>query len=100
MREDDELAAIWAEFREATLARVAVLEAAAAAAAAGMLDDGARAAARAEAHTLAGTAAIFGRAEVTRLAHVLERSFDAPGAVDAAEGARLLEAARALRREV
>jgi len=100
MREDEELAAIWAEFRDATLARVTLLEAAAAAAAAGMLDDDTRAAARAEAHTLAGTAAIFGRAEITRLARELERSFDAPGAVGTAEGARILEAARALRREV
>ena len=100
MREDEELAAIWAEFREATLARVAVLEAAAAAAAAGMLDNDARAAARAEAHTLAGTAAIFGRAEIARLARELERSFDVPGAVGSVEGARVLEAARALRREV
>ena len=100
MREDEERAAIWAEFREATLARVAALEAAAAAAAAGRLDDEGRAAARAEAHTLAGTAAIFGRAEISRLARELERALDASGPMDSADGARLLEAARALRREV
>jgi len=80
------LAEIWAEHRAGTLARVAVLERAAAALEEGALDDAMRVEARREAHTLVGSAAIFGFDAAAAIARVLELRYEVmPASRDAAE---------------
>ena len=95
MSEGDELEAIWEGDRALTLARVEVLFRAAAALERGTLTPDARRAARDEAHTLAGTAAIFGRAEVSRLAKECQRWLEAePPVTDASRFRDLVLALR------
>lgn len=98
MRERDdggELAQIWAEHRPLTVERVTVLDRAATAAAAGILTDQLRDAARREAHTLAGSVAIFGFLNASRIAHDLEQRYGAvPPPADAADLAALAAALR------
>jgi len=80
------LAEIWEEHRPGTLARVAVLERAAAALEGGALDETLRIEARREAHTLVGSAAIFGFADAAAIARVLELRYDVmPAPRDAGE---------------
>lgn len=80
------LAEIWAEHRSGTLDRVTVLERAAAALAAGGLDDALRDQAHREAHTLVGSAAIFGFTDAAAIARVLELRYDVmPPSRDAGE---------------
>jgi HPt (histidine-containing phosphotransfer) domain-containing protein len=81
------LAAMWADARPRLLARVSVLESAAA----GALSPADRACAAQEAHTLAGTLGSFGRADGAAAARSAER------AIEAADGAALAVAAPELR---
>jgi HPt (histidine-containing phosphotransfer) domain-containing protein len=84
MGEREELDAIWHEHAADLADRVARLRSAAAAAASGPIDDDLRAIAVAEAHTLAGTAALFGRSEAARLAREVEVALrDQPPGLDA-----------------
>jgi len=90
------LAAIWAEHRAGTLGRVVVLERAAAALEGGALDDALRIEARREAHTLVGSAAIFGFTDAAAIARVLELRYDVmPAPRDAGELAHLAAELRA-----
>ncbi len=97
-RELAELDAIWAEHRETTLARVASLEEALRALSLGRLDDATRLAARREAHTLAGSVALFGFALAARLASELEDALAVTP--DDAHVAPLVVAVESLRREL
>ncbi|GAC1702751.1 MAG: hypothetical protein NVS9B6_19300 [Candidatus Limnocylindrales bacterium] len=96
--EDDAaaLAAIWAEHRTGTLDRVTVLDRAAAALEEGGLDDALRLDARREAHTLLGSAAIFGLDDAATIARVLELRYETmPPSRDAGELRHLAVALRA-----
>ena len=81
--DEEELDAIWAEYRQQTAERLEVIRRVALSAAAGSLDDELRQAGIAEAHTLAGAASIFGFPEGTRLAREIERRLRDPAATDA-----------------
>ena len=84
------LAEIWAEHRATTLERVAVLDRASAALGAGTLDDPLRTEACREAHTLVGSAAMFGFHAAADIARVLEGRYDAgPASGEAPELSRL-----------
>ncbi len=96
--EHEDLVTIWEAHRETTLTRVIALEEAVRAAAEGRLDDDTRRTARREAHTLAGSVALFGFVEASRLAGELEDAF--AFAPDAADCARLADVLAALKREV
>lgn len=93
------MAAIWAEFQEATLRRVDAIDRAVAALSHGTLRDVDRHEARTEAHTLAGSTAIFDLRRASALAGELELAFGdevtGPG-----DPARLEQLARSLRREL
>lgn len=90
--EERELDAIWAEHRADTAARLATLRRAAAAAVAGDLSDDLRRTGIAEAHALAGAAALFGFADGARLARELERCLtDGPLLREAAGIASLVD---------
>lgn len=95
--EHDDLVEIWRTDRARTLARVDALDRAAVALARGELDAELRRLARVEAHTLAGTAAIFGLADASRLARECERLLDDAVPLAAADAARLRSLARDLR---
>jgi PleD family two-component response regulator len=71
----EQLAAIWARFREATLARVAELDDAVIALLENRLTDDARASAARESHKLAGSAGTFGFPGASVIARDLERLF-------------------------
>lgn len=75
------LAAIWQRFREPTLARLDVLEAAALALMDGTLTSEQRAAAQREAHKLAGAAGSFGFPRSSQLARQLEERLSLDGLV-------------------
>ena len=77
------LAAIWLRFREPTLARLDVLEAAALALMDGTLTAEQRAAAQREAHKLAGAAGSFGFPRSSQLARQLEERLSLDGLVPA-----------------
>ena len=77
------LAAIWQRFREPTLARLDVLEAAALALMEGTLSTEQRAAAQREAHKLAGAAGSFGFPRSSQLARQLEERLSLEGLVPA-----------------
>lgn len=84
------LAEIWAEHRATTFDRVTVLDRAAAALQEGDLDDGLRLQARREAHTLVGSAAMFGFDDAAAIARTLEDHYGGrPTLVDAGELVRL-----------
>lgn len=100
MADEDELDAIWAEHRPLTVERLDVISGAARAAAAGSLGARARQAAGAEAHTIAGAAAIFGFTEGARLAREIERTLKAEHALSEADGERLVALSEALRSEL
>ncbi len=90
-----ELAAIWAEHRSETVARLRALEAAAIAILEGTLTDELRLAARREAHTLAGSVGFFGFDEGSALARDLETRLDvSPPPADAPAIAELVEGLR------
>ena len=93
------MAAIWAEFQEATLRRVDAIDRAIATLKEGTLVDEDRATARAEAHTLAGSAALFDLDRASSLAGQIEYAFgnEAPGQDDVL---RLEGLAGSLRREL
>ena len=93
------MAAIWSEFQESTLRRVDVIDRAIAALKEGTLVDDIRAEARAESHTLAGSAALFDLDRASSLAGELEYAFgnDGTGRDDVP---RLEGLAGALRREL
>ncbi len=87
--EETELEAIWLEFRPRTLARIAVIREAAR----GSLGQAAAASrrreARREAHTPAGSAAIFGMREGARIAREMEALLDVPGPLTAEDLSRI-----------
>jgi HPt (histidine-containing phosphotransfer) domain-containing protein len=91
---DDALRALWDRTLPRVLARVAVLDEAAAALAGGRLDDHLCDRARTEAHRLAGTLGTMGLPDASPVAKRLERLLEAgPGPNDAAplqDGARIL----------
>ncbi|MEP7003077.1 MAG: response regulator [Chloroflexota bacterium] len=90
-----ELAAIWAEHRSGTVARLRALEAAAIAILEGTLTEELRLAARREAHTLAGSVGFFGFDEGSALARDLETRLDVgPPPADAPAIAELVEGLR------
>lgn len=91
------MAAIWAEFKGATLRRVDAIDRAVAALREGTLADGERREARAEAHALAGSAALFDQDRASSLAGELEHAF---GTEDIGPGdvTRLEHVAGSLRR--
>lgn len=92
---DVDLAAIWNDHRAGTFDRLTVLERAAIAVLEGTLDPELCAAARREAHTLAGSVSFFGFTEGTALARDLEARFEAiPEQSEAAALAELIEALR------
>ena len=95
---DVDLAAIWDEHRAGTFDRLTVLEQAAIAVLEGTLDPELCAAARREAHTLAGSVSFFGFTEGTALARDLEKRFD--GVPDQSEAPALAELVEALRRSI
>ena len=80
MDEEAELDAIWAEHRQDTARRLAILRGLAASAAAGPLTEEQRQTGIAEAHSLAGAASLFGFEAGARLAREIERSLRDPGA--------------------
>lgn len=89
MSEESELGAIWLEFREQTLARVDLIRADARDSLGQPADGVRRSAARREAHTLAGSAAIFGMTEGARIARELEAVLDAPRTLTAEDLSRI-----------
>ncbi|MEO5509567.1 MAG: Hpt domain-containing protein, partial [Longimicrobiales bacterium] len=88
------IAAIWTKHRPLMFERVATIEAALAAHEAGSLTSDARAAARRDAHKLAGSLGTFGLQQGTTLARQLELAFAAD---EYLEYASLEAAARGLR---
>ncbi len=95
---DVDLAAIWNEHRAGTFDRLTVLEQAAIAALEGTLTPELCAAARREAHTLAGSVSFFGFTEGTALARDLETRFDV--VPDQSAAPALAELVEALRRSI
>lgn len=93
------LAAVWARFRDATLARVETLEDTALALLEGSFDEDARAVAEREAHKLAGSAGTFGFPNASRIARDLERRFSTPGLLQG-DAVSLSESIVALRKEL
>jgi HPt (histidine-containing phosphotransfer) domain-containing protein len=92
---DDALRALWDRTLPRILGRVAVLDEAAAALAAGRLDDDLRDRARTEAHRLAGTLGTMGLPDASPVAKRLERLLEGgPGPDDASS---LVDGARTLR---
>ncbi|MBI3521860.1 MAG: Hpt domain-containing protein [Chloroflexi bacterium] len=95
------MAVIWAEHWAETLARVDVIRKLALAVAAGSMADDTlspqRAQARFEAHALAGSCAIFGRHEGSRIALEIEARLDEPGPLSGEDGERLVTLVDALR---
>lgn len=93
---DDALRALWDRTLPRVLARIAVLDDAAAALGAGGLDDELRDRARTEAHRLAGTLGTMGLPDASPLAKTLERLLETPPEREAAvvlgDGARALRA--------
>ena len=86
---ESELEAIWLEFRPQTLARIDLIREAARTSLGRAADATRRRAARMEAHTLAGSAAIFGLSEGARIARKLEALLDAPGPLTAEDLSRI-----------
>jgi HPt (histidine-containing phosphotransfer) domain-containing protein len=84
--EESELEAIWLEYRPETLARI---EAIREAARRSVADPSRRPVARREAHTLAGSAAIFGMSEGARIAREMEALLEGPGPLSAEDLARI-----------
>lgn len=93
------LAAVWARFRDATLARVETLEEAALALLEGRFTEEGRAVAEREAHKLAGSAGTFGFPGASRIARDLERRFSTHDLVQA-DAVTLAESIVTLRREL
>jgi HPt (histidine-containing phosphotransfer) domain-containing protein len=93
------LAQLWAEQRETALERVGVLEDAAAALAAGTLDDELREAARSAAHKLHGSAGTYGFHRASELAGELEDTL-AAGPVDGKRARQIAGVVLALRTEL
>ena len=93
------LAELWAEQRDTALERVAVLEDAAAALAAGTLDDQLREAARSAAHKLHGSAGTYGFHRASELAGELEDAL-AAGPVDGERTQQIAGIVLALRTEL
>ena len=90
---DDEIAALWTAARPRILARVAVLESAAAAAVSGDLTADLRAEAESEAHKLAGSLGMFGFRDGSRVALAIEQALEGDGPVT---GSALAEQVRDL----
>ena len=88
------LAALWQRNRPIVEERLAVLDAAAAAAAAGPLPELARREAQGTAHKLAGALGMYGYDEGTRIARQMEQMLDS-GAADAARLSSLIAELRA-----
>lgn len=95
-----EVAALWEKHRAATLDRVAVLEAAAAAQLEGRSDPELRRKAEREAHKLAGSVGTFGYRRASEIARRVEELVAAPHAGGDEEAARLSRLVLALRREL
>lgn len=91
------LDALWIKFLPLIEERVAILESAAAAFAAGKLPSEERQAASAAAHKLAGALGTFGLARGTALARELETMYMGQSAPDSALGARITSMAAELR---
>ena len=95
------MALIWQEHWPETLARVGVIQEHARAVAARSAPDESlsrqRDQARFEAHTLAGSCAIFGRREGSRIALEIESRLDGHGPLTGEDGDRLLTLVAALR---
>lgn len=87
--DESELEAIWLEFRPRTLARIDVIREAARAALGQAPGEARRREARIEAHTLAGSAAIFGMRDCARIAREMEALLDDPGTLTADDLSRI-----------
>jgi HPt (histidine-containing phosphotransfer) domain-containing protein len=87
--EEAELEAIWLEFRPQTLARIDLIRQGARGSLGQAADAVPRRTARMEAHTLAGSAAIFGMSEGARIAREMEALLDAPGVLTAEDLSRI-----------
>jgi HPt (histidine-containing phosphotransfer) domain-containing protein len=94
------LADAWHRYAETAASRVDVLEEAAAALAAGRLDEELRRRAGDEAHRLAGSLGMFGVPAGSERALECEQTLRAEGPLGAAEGALLASLARGIRREL
>ena len=94
------VAALWKKFSEQLFERVALLEGAGRAFEKGCLSEEQRQEAKMAAHKLAGSLGTFGLAEGSKLAAEVESILEAGGSRDPAEGARLLELAGNLRKEL
>ncbi|MBA3655885.1 MAG: response regulator [Gemmatimonadaceae bacterium] len=93
------LAAVWARFRDSTLARIDILEAAALSILENKLSPDERASAEREAHKLAGSAGTFGFPRSSRIARELEQRLSSRE-LTPAEAVPLSELIIALRRDL
>lgn len=94
------VAAIWDRFRDATLARVSVLEEAAVSVLEGSLGDEQRRGAEREAHKLAGGVGTFGFAEASRAARTVELMLEGTRPLEQSDALRLSDLVVTIRREL
>ncbi|MCU1287299.1 MAG: Two component response regulator receiver modulated diguanylate cyclase [Acidobacteriales bacterium] len=92
-----DIAALWEKFRPVNMARLQVLEDAAAALLKGNLNPDLRAQAESEAHKLAGSAGSFGYMEASRIARQLELLLQGDNAIDQLDLLRISRSVVSLR---